>query len=182
MLILLSVAASAQYSEETRKFRFLKLETQYGMLLPTTVYEDEGGLTDIQASQAAGLSLELGWQGSGRDPYDHLLNFPTYGIGINTYTFPRTSQLGYPNAIYLFLNAPAKRWDKWSLNYILKLGFSYNWRPHDPVDNPIQFAVGSFRNLFINAGMEGSYMLGERTDLGRRNLIFTLFKWEELRA
>ncbi|RLD19208.1 MAG: hypothetical protein DRI71_12185 [Bacteroidetes bacterium] len=109
-----------------------------------------------------GGSIEIGWQATGSNRYDALLGYPAFGFGFLTYGFPQTGILGKPNAFYLFLNAPFKRWNKFSLNYILRLGMSYNWEPSDPVANPSHLALGSYRNLYISAGAEGQYLIGEQ--------------------
>lgn len=85
-----------------------------------------------------------------------------FGFGFLTYGFPQTGILGEPNAFYMFLNAPFKRWNKFSINYIIRLGMSYNWEPSDPVTNPLHVALGSYRNLYIGAGAEGQYLIGEQ--------------------
>ncbi len=160
----MAIGQEQDQEEQTKKYRFLKLIPQYGLLLPGEIYLDDLTPEPVQASQVVGLAIEFGWQGRGSSIYDAKLNYPTYGIGLNSYAFPGTSQLGYPNALYAFLNAPARRWTNWSVNYILRLGLGYNWRPHDPVDNPAQFVLGSYRNLYINGGFEAEYYLGERWD------------------
>ena len=42
---------------------------------------------------------------------------------------------------------------------------SYNWQPSDPVANAGNLVLGSFRNLYISAGFEGQYYLGERVSV-----------------
>ena len=38
---------------------------------------------------------------------------------------------------------------------------SYNWEPQDPVVNPGNLVIGATRNLYIAAGMEAQYLIGE---------------------
>lgn len=113
-------------------------------------------------STVIGGNIEAGWQATGSNRYDPLLGYPAFGFGFLTYSFPQTDSLGKPNAFYLFLNAPFKRWNKFSLNYIIRLGMSYNWEPHDPVVNPLNTILGSYRNLYIAGGAEGQYLIGEQ--------------------
>jgi hypothetical protein len=142
-------------SKHTGPVFFLRGDFEYGSVIPSVDLPDF--VTDV-----TGGSIEAGWQATGSNRYDHLLGYPAYGFGFLTYTFPQTDSLGKPNAFYLFLNAPFKRWNKFSLNYILRLGMSYNWEPADPVSNPFHAALGSYRNLYISAGAEGQWLIGEQ--------------------
>ncbi len=133
---------------------FLRGDFEYGYVLPSDVLL-EGVNTNI------GGNIEVGWQARGRNVYDNLLRYPTYGAGFLTYHFPQTDSLGKPNAFYLFLNAPFKRTKKWAFNYIIRLGMSYNWEPQDPVVNPGNLVIGGSRNLYISGGIEAQYLIGE---------------------
>ena len=138
---------------------FLRGDFEYGALLVS-----ENNLPkDI--NQVMGGNIELGWQTAGRNIYDNILGYPAFGFGFLTYGFPQTGTLGEPNAFYMFLNAPFKRWERWSLNYIIRLGMSYNWQPNDPVVNPGQALLGSFRNLYISGGVEANYMFNQRSTI-----------------
>ena len=156
----LSVPVLAQeivpWSDSTTKVAnfFLRGDFEYGYVLPSDNLP--GGITSN-----IGGNLEFGFQARGRNVYDNLLHYPTYGAGFLTYNFPQSDSLGYPNAMYLFMNAPFKRWEKWAFNYIIRLGMSYNWEPQDPVVNPGNLVIGGTRNLYISAGLEAQYLIAE---------------------
>jgi len=138
---------------------FLRGDFEYGYIVV--------GENDLPSTidQVLGGNIEIGWQAGGKNVYDRVLGYPAFGFGFLTYGFPQTGQLGKPNALYMFLNAPFKRWDRWSFNYIIRLGMSYNWEPNDPVANPGHLTLGSFRNLYIAGGAEIQYLLGERNSI-----------------
>ena len=150
----LSVFGQESNNEEKANF-FLRGDLEWGKVLGSADLPE--GIDEV-----IGGSIEAGWQATGSNRYDPILNYPAYGFGFLTYGFPQTGVLGQPNAFYLFLNAPFKRWEKFSLNYIIRLGMSYNWQPNDPVVNPSAAVLGSFRNLYISAGPEGQFLIGER--------------------
>ena len=162
-LVMLSHLGFAQNEPTTEEYPklniFLRGDYEYGFVLVSEV-DLPGGI-----NQVLGGNIELGWQTAGRNVYDRILGYPAFGFGFLTYGFPQTGELGEPNAFYMFLNSPIKRWNRWSLNWILRLGMSYNWQPNDPVANPGHFALGSFRNLYISGGFEGEYLLGERSTI-----------------
>lgn len=134
---------------------FLRADIEYGKVLGSADLPE--GIDEV-----LGGNIEIGWQATGSNRYDALLGYPAFGFGFLTYGFPQTGILGEPNAFYMFLNGPFKRWNKFSINYIIRLGMSYNWEPSDPVANPGHLALGSFRNLYIGAGAEGQYLIGEQ--------------------
>ena len=134
---------------------FFRGDYEYGYVLPSK------DLPDNNITTVIGGNFEVGFQARGRNVYDAIYAYPTYGFGFLTYGFPQTEKLGYPNALYMFLNAPFKRLKKWAFNYIIRLGMSYNWEPNDPVENPSSLVLGSFRNLYISGGLEAQYLIGE---------------------
>ena len=159
IIILLSaftVSVFAQESNNERKANFfLRDDLEWGKVLGSADLPE--GIDEV-----IGGNMEFGWQAGGNNVYDGILNYPAYGFGFLTYGFPQTGILGKPNAFYMFINSPFKRWEKFSLNYIIRLGMSYNWEPSDPVTNPAHLALGSYRNLYISAGFEGQYLIGEQ--------------------
>lgn len=170
LVLLASYEVKAQsQADTTRKSNlFLRGDFEYGFILV--------GENDLppDINQVMGGNIEVGWQTAGRNVYDRVMGYPAFGFGFLTYGFPQTGTLGEPLAIYMFLNSPFKRWERWAFNYIIRLGMSYNWEPNDPVANPGHFALGSFRNLYIAGGFEGQYLLGERSSISA-GLKFTHF-------
>jgi len=162
LLLIFPVVVMAQAGDSTSIKQgpdfFLRGDTEYGFII---------GVNDLPEgiNQVLGGNLEVGWQTTGSSVYDGILNYPSFGFGFLTYGFPQTGILGEPNAFYMFLNAPFRRWHKFSLNYIIRLGMSYNWEPNDPVANPGHLVLGSFRNLYISAGSEAQYLIGEQLSL-----------------
>ena len=137
---------------------FLRVDYEYGSVLASGDLPE--GITQVM-----GGDIQVGWQTRGGNVYDGIMRYPSFGFGFLTYGFPQTGILGNPNAFYMFLNAPFRRWGRFSLNYIIRLGMSYNWEPNDPVANPGHLALGSFRNLYIAAGIEAQYLIGQRLSI-----------------
>lgn len=160
ILLVFTVSVSAQNTDSsTVKHKgpnfFLRGDIEYGTVVGTADLPE--GINEV-----LGGNIEFGWQTTGSHRYDPILGYPAFGFGFLTYGFPETGVLGKPNAFYMFLNSPFKRWNRFSLNYIIRLGMSYNWEPSDPVTNPSQAALGSYRNLYISTGPEGQFLIGER--------------------
>jgi hypothetical protein len=162
-LLLVCVLAQAQETQDTTvpdsPNLFLRGDVEYGWIVGAGENLPEG------IDEVLGGSIEVGWQTTGSAAYDNILGYPAFGFGFLTYGFPQTGVLGKPNAFYMFYNAPFHRWKNFRLNYIIRLGMSYNWQPSDPVSNAGNLVLGSFRNLYIAAGFEGQYYIGERVSV-----------------
>lgn len=140
--------------------KFLRADFEYGHVLQTDDFLKGNNLTGGAITQTIGGRIEFGWQARGRNVYDNILKYPAFGFGFLTYDFPQTSELGEPNALYLFMDNSFKRWGDLSLNYFIRLGMSYNWSPNDPAVNPFNLVLGSYRNLYISAGVQAEYAIG----------------------
>ncbi len=138
---------------------------QGGSVLPSNNFvrgENKKG-EKINFFQSFAINYTL--QTDGSKDWQHIYNFPHYGFGFYTADFFNTEELGYPNAIYGFLGLPLKRWTKGEFGYKLGFGLTYNWKPYDGYDNPFNIAIGSYRTVYIDAGLYYNYHLNKRWDL-----------------
>ncbi len=165
-LILFFFSISSAFAQEEDKKNanfFIRTDFEFGYVLQTDDFLRGNNLEGGTINQVHGGRIEAGWQARGGNVYDGLLNYPTFGVGFLSYGFPQTGELGSPNALYLFMNNPLKRWGKkFSLNYFIRLGMSYNWEPNDPAVNPANLVLGSFRNLYISGGIDAIYNFSPR--------------------
>ena len=164
-VLIFSGVAKAQTDSENslRPAFFVSGNYEYGYVLQTDDFLKGNNLEGGAITTVSGGRFEVGWQARGRNVYDAMLKYPSYGAGFLTYGFPQTNELGYPNALYLFFNKPYKRWgSKYEFNYFIRLGMSYNWEPNNPAVNPANLVLGSFRNLYISAGLEMAYHITPR--------------------
>lgn len=132
---------------------------QYGGHLPTGVES----LANIEANPYTVYEFRFGVDGYGRRKWHQLFNFPEYGLGFYQAVFiPNNNSLGNPNAIYLFFNAPFKRWENTSLNYDVSVGLSYNFLGYDPEQNPEQTAIGSNENVHFAFMLEYAFPFSDK--------------------
>jgi hypothetical protein len=175
--LVMPMSASAQSNSEggswpdttvTGKSNFLRGSYQYGTVLPSNdfVKGKNGHGEPIERYQSA--RLEFGWQTDGAWPWQHLYNFPAYGIGImGADYFEFEDEIGNPSSLYGFLNWPVKRFGQKSLISVdLSLGLSNDWKPFDPVENPDNIAIGAFRTIMIDGGATYSLGISKHVDLG----------------
>ena len=147
---------------------FLAVNAQQGSMLKT--HE-----TAIIHNYYIGLDFRIGWQTDDfdRDMFDALFRYPQYGFGyymgnMNRIILGDDEQTGFgkPAALYAFFASPMARWKRFSINYDLSLGFSYNFNAYDPQSRPYNILVGSKNNAYINIRFSTEYALRGYSTLG----------------
>jgi hypothetical protein len=108
------------------------------------------------------LRLEFGWQTDGSKDWHHEYNFPTFGIGLYGADLNNDEELGTPTSLYGFFTWPLKRAGQWKYNFELAFGFTNDWQPYDPVNNPKNTAMGLGRSVHIELGANVEYRFSER--------------------
>lgn len=111
-----------------------------------------------------GLDFRLGFRlNDTTSMYSAVYRRPYFGLGWYSSTF-HTAEIGKPHALYFFLTIPfqfeqAKRW---TFSYTGAFGLSYNFNPYDPIDNPSNIFIGSYRNCYVHLGFLANYNFNER--------------------
>lgn len=151
--------------EKQRNSKFLKFTGQWGGVLQATDFLKGDNSTGEPYSSYYGGRLEWGKNTDGRRLWEQLYNYPSFGVGFYTLDFlDGSGELGQPNALYGFFMGPFKRWGKLAFNYDLGFGLSYNWNPYSKDLNPLNTAIGSHNNVYIDAGLNLAYPLGKHFD------------------
>lgn len=159
-------AQSPGDSSRTRKrHNFLRYTYQAGTVLPTNSFLEGDNASGDEIDYYHSGRLEFGKQTTGERLWEQLYKYPYYGVGFYTADFWGTEELGYPNALYGFFAAPFKRWRKSAFLYELGFGLTYNWEPYDEDVNPYNLAIGSYRTVYIDAGLKYQYELGQHFDV-----------------
>ncbi len=168
-LLLLTTVAIASQSDSIKKERYVKslrLFYQAGSVLQTNSFlqgDNELG-TPIDSYQSA--SLQYGIETNGKKLWQQIYGYPTWGFGFYSVNFFDPNELGNPSALYTFINAPLfKRFKRWSINYEVGFGLTYNWKKFDANTNAFQYAIGSSNTVFIDLGLNADIMLGKRFNL-----------------
>lgn len=117
----------------------------------------------IKAYQA--FSVKLSVQTTGHKPWQQLYNYPQYGVGLYVADFYNPEEIGVPIALFGFFNAPFKRWEKFTFNYEIGFGATFNWKAYNPVTNQYNVAIGAGESFLIDAGLNLEYLLTKRFEL-----------------
>lgn len=141
------------------RYHFFMLKFNNGAVLNTNDFVNGTNHHGKSIKSYQALSLGFGKQTDGRYDWEHVHNFPNFGIAFYTAKFSPGDELGYPNALYGFYKAPFQRWNRSALMYQVGFGLTYNWRPYDQNDNPFNIAIGSYRTVYVGVGAEYNYYL-----------------------
>lgn len=142
----------------------IEAEVENGGILAT----GELKKTTFQDAYYNGFNLKVGWKMNAKtDQYFKLYNNPIYGIGFYTSTF-NNDIVGSPYALYGFVQTPFGNInnEKWSFDYRIGLGLSGNFKPYDEDKNPLNLAIATKNNVFIDFGIRTQYKLSPKFRAG----------------
>lgn len=115
-----------------------------------------------------GFNLKVGWKiNRSNDQYFKLYNNPIYGIGLYSSTF-HNHIVGKPYAIYGFVQTPFGNInnEKWMFDYRIGLGLSGNFKPYNEEKNPLNIAIGTKKNVFIDFGIRAQRKITNKISAG----------------
>jgi len=169
LTLCLTTSIFATDTTDVKKDRYnksLRFFYQAGSVLPTNDFLKGDNKSGKPVDYFQSASLQFGIETDGRKLWQQLYGYPTWGFGFYGVNFFNPEELGNPSAIYGFFNAPIiKRFNRWSINYEVGFGLTYNWKPFDLNTNPYQYAIGSSNTVFIDAGLNADIMLGKHFNL-----------------
>jgi hypothetical protein len=163
IILLFSFFLSATHSfsqTETHKnpkyVKYLDFRFENGAMLGNG---SEIGDQLAEASYYNGLDLRLGFRlNDTNSQYSTVYRRPIFGLGWYSSTFHQEA-IGKPNALYFFLTIPFKfeQAKRWTFGYTGAFGLSYNFNPYDPIENPTNVFIGSYRNCYVHLGVLANY-------------------------
>lgn len=161
-----SLAIVIQDSIKTKNITSLVIEAEVengGILAFGEVKEKT-----FQDAYYNGVNVKVGWKiHKSQDQYFKLYNNPIYGIGLYSSTF-HNKVVGSPYAVYGFVQTPFGNIDneKWLFDYRIGLGLSGNFKPYHENENPLNLAIGTKNNVFIDFGIRSQYKISPKIMAG----------------
>jgi len=158
VVVILMIFGSIQAADSTkvkkdRQRKSLRLFYQAGSVLQTNDFVKGQNETGEPIDYFQSLSLQYGIETDGREIWQQIYGYPTWGFGLYAVNFFDKNEIGTPSAAYGFINAPFFRLNRWSLNYEVGFGLTWDWKPYDQNLNPYQYAIGSSKTVFIDVGL-----------------------------
>lgn len=165
LLIFIKKSSAQQVDSINHKNSFIaEVEFENGGILATGELKEK----TFNNAYYNGLNFKAGWRmNSTKDPYYRLYNNPTYGIGFYSSTF-HNDIVGKPYALYGFVQTPFGNINnkKWAFDYRIGLGLSGNFKPYNEQKNPLNLALGSKNNVFIDFGLRSQYKINNHFRAG----------------
>jgi len=137
---------------------------------------EEGGIladgelkeTTFNSAFYTAVNVKVGWRiTASNDSYFKLYNNPIYGIGFYSSTF-HNNIVGSPYALYGFVQTPFGNINnpRWGFDYRIGLGLSGNFKPYNQEDNPLNLAIGTKNNVFLDFGISSQYKINNHFRAG----------------
>jgi hypothetical protein len=171
-LLAMSLPAMAQVDAATARLdttqsfpgasHYLRAAYQFGTVLQTNDFFKGDNQSGQPIDSFQSVRLEFGWQTDGSKDWHHCYNFPTFGLGLYGADYNNDQELGTPTSLYGFFGWPMAWVQRWKFNFELAFGFTNDWQPYDPVNNPKNVAFGLGRSVHIEVGANAEYRLARR--------------------
>lgn len=169
--VLFSSAAYSQENtlknEEHEDWNYFSLQGSYkkGHVFGTNAFLRGDNQIGQKIDVFQAVSLKLSHQTTGSKQWQQIFKYPDWGVGLYAGDFYNPEEIGVPISLYSFFNAPFIRKDKFSFNYQLAFGISFNWQSFNPQTNKFNIAIGAGESFFIDAGLNVQYGLSNKLDL-----------------
>lgn len=154
----LSTIAQTNPSSSKKYSKILGIRMENGVIIGNGT---DVGEQLINSSYYNGVEIRLGFQNlNEKSIYSSVYRRPTFGLGWYASTFHNVS-FGKPNAAFFFLDVPFRfqGTKKFTMSYTGAFGISYNFNPYDPIENPWDNFVGSYRNCYVHLGFSANYQI-----------------------
>jgi len=135
---------------------------QFGYVFATNPFLRGQNAASDTIDMFQAFSLKFSKQTTGNEFWEQIYRYPYWGIGIYTASFYNSKEIGTPVALYGFFNAPFLRHKRFSFNYELGFGATFNWKSFDPVNNQYNVAIGAGESFMIDAGLNLDFKLVKR--------------------
>lgn len=141
--------------------KFVELKYHYGKFARKTVHD----VTSIVENPYSAINIRFGLQSSGiKHKWDQIYGFPIYGLGLYKIWF-HSSELGSPQALYIFFRPPIIRGKKLTWDFEMATGIAFGFNKYNPSTNKEQKVIGSNINSYINLGTGLKYKVNNRWDI-----------------
>lgn len=128
-----------------------------GYVIPTNVFVRGTNINSALIDDYQSITFKLTSRTAGESFWERLCNYPEWGIGVKIIDFYDRNEIGMPIAIFGTLEAPFLRVSKFSFNYELGFGLTFNWKAFNPITNQYNVAIGAGQAFMSTAGLNLTY-------------------------
>lgn len=169
MMILCAAAAAHAYAQDatsTQRTHFVTAKADAGIIANTNDFLDGLNAHNTPMKHFSSYSVGFGWQTNGSHEWEHIHNFPSFGVALYTASFDNSSEIGRPVSLYGFYKGTLWRGQRAALQYNVDMGMAFNWTCFDKESNPYNIAIGSPATVHIGLGLEYTYSLCDHITIG----------------
>ncbi len=143
---------SGNPSENQGRFRTLEIRAHTG----SHMYGGESLTPKLESGYGA-LEVRYSWQSRDQELWGKY-GYPSYGVGAYSGFIGDPDVFGNPNALYGFIRFPVSNPTRRNqFNIEPALGLTYHLNPYDPVNNPLNDAIGARMAVYFNLNFGWAY-------------------------
>jgi hypothetical protein len=151
--------ASINSMAQTDRFHFVSVKAHAGKHL----YTGQQLASELKEGYNS-FELRYGWVSQDRNDWAPYYNNPTYGIGWYTGYVGDRDIFGRPHAFFGFVSFPITRKKRHYFQVEPAFGLTYNLKPYNPENNPINDAIGSKFAVYFSLHGGGVYRVNREID------------------
>ena len=139
----------------------LGVDMQYGSVLP-----HHASIEYALESNITGFEIHLTTDTYGRSDWDELYRYPRMGTGFLVTSLGNRKVYGTAEALFLFVDFPLnKRPRKLFAGYQVSFGLSHISKIYDVVENPLNMAISTRLNVYVNLRFNAKYVINPRNEI-----------------
>lgn len=108
------------------------------------------------------VDLYIEKESVGKNPWEEVFGYPTYGIGLFYTTLGNDEIHGRELAVFPFMKFRILGGEKLNFSGLMGLGFGYATKAYDPETNPYNVVIGSKFNIHFQASLLVRYQILNR--------------------
>lgn len=138
---------------DTKPVHRIGMDLRPSYVFPTRGFFSGNNAKGKSVNTQLAAHLRYSFQFSPASRLRQLYPYAYQGVGVAYNTFPQTSEMGNPVAVYVFQGSRIARFSsRLSLDYEWNFGASFGWKKYNRETNPYNDVVGSAINAYISAG------------------------------
>lgn len=161
LLMVSATSLTAQQNKVRNKFRGFAISGHSG----SHVYTGDK-LEEALDNGYGAINIKLSWiPGPDSTSWQQHYGFPSYGLGVYSGAIGNPDILGSPNAIFGFVSFPLYQTRKTTFVVEPAVGITYDLKPYDSEENPMNDAIGSQLCVYFNLNFGGRTAISREMDL-----------------
>lgn len=161
-----NIVWSQQSPDSLKAIPFAFIKGGHGNVINTNDFLDGINAHNTPVKHYTSVSAGFGVQTTGKTDWEHIHNFPQFGVAVYKASFDNEKEIGRPISILGFYKAPIFRRGNSAIMYNVGLGLTFNWKCYDYQTNPYNITIGSKSTVYLGLGFEYNYTIAKQLVVG----------------